>query len=145
MRDGGVRVIDRRARDERRTTLMRNASGLGQIFNARTVDRGRRGDHGDALMRGVRVKKNKKTDDVYAWCARDDAGRPNAPFLATGTMAGAIDLSFSTTACLEIFSTDYASMETEMESVGRAVPSTERFHRLVWGSGGRRARRRGWD
>ena len=69
--------------------------------------------------------------------ARDDAGRPNAPFLATGTMAGAIDLSFSTTACLEIFSTDYASMETEMESVGRAVPSTERFHRLVWGSGGK--------
>tara|TARA_Y100001954_G_scaffold207869_1_gene231743 strand:+ start:555 stop:4292 length:3738 start_codon:yes stop_codon:yes gene_type:complete len=73
---------------------------------------------------------------VRAVRARDDAGRPNAPFLATGTMAGAIDLSFSTTACLEIFSTDYASMETEMESVGRAVPSTERFHRLVWGCGG---------
>jgi hypothetical protein len=27
---------------------------------------------------------------------------PNAPFIATGTMAGAIDLSFSTTACLEV-------------------------------------------
>lgn len=26
----------------------------------------------------------------------------NAPFIATGTMAGAIDLSFSTTACLEV-------------------------------------------
>lgn len=27
---------------------------------------------------------------------------PKAPFIATGTMAGAIDLSFSTTACLEV-------------------------------------------
>lgn len=27
---------------------------------------------------------------------------PTAPFIATGTMAGAIDLSFSTTACLEV-------------------------------------------
>ena len=74
---------------------------------------------------------------VRAVRARDDAGRPNAPFLATGTMAGAIDLSFSDKRRVwEIFSTDYASMETEMESVGRAVPSTERFHRLVWGCWG---------
>lgn len=27
---------------------------------------------------------------------------PTAPYIATGTMAGAIDLSFSTTACLEV-------------------------------------------
>ena len=60
---------------------------------------------------------------------------PDAPFLATGTMAGAIDLSFSTTACLEIFSTDYADGEFEMPTRGKAVPSTERFHRLVWGRG----------
>ena len=50
-------------------------------------------------------------------------------------MAGAIDLSFSTTACLEIFSTDYADGEFEMPTRGKAVPSTERFHRLVWGRG----------
>jgi protein transport protein SEC31 len=51
-------------------------------------------------------------------------------------MAGAIDLSFSTTACLEIFSTDFASDELEMPTVGKAVPATERFHRLVWGTAG---------
>lgn len=27
---------------------------------------------------------------------------PSAPYVATGTMAGAVDLSFSTTACLEV-------------------------------------------
>ena len=27
---------------------------------------------------------------------------PTSPYIATGTMAGAIDLSFSTTACLEV-------------------------------------------
>ena len=42
-------------------------------------------------------------------------------------------MSFSTTACLEIFSTDYADGEFEMPTRGKAVPSTERFHRLVWG------------
>ena len=44
-------------------------------------------------------------------------------------------MSFSTTACLEIFSTDYADGEFEMPTRGKAVPSTERFHRLVWGRG----------
>jgi|TARA_B110000977_G_scaffold167399_1_gene215936 protein transport protein SEC31 len=33
---------------------------------------------------------------------------PNAPFITTGTMAGAIDLSFSTTACLEVREFDRA-------------------------------------
>ncbi|CEF99808.1 Helicase, C-terminal [Ostreococcus tauri] len=51
-------------------------------------------------------------------------------------MAGAIDLSFSTTACLEIFEVDYASREMDMPVVGKAIPSTERFHRIVWGSAG---------
>ena len=67
---------------------------------------------------------------------RGGGRRPTSSHLATGTMAGAIDLSFSTTACLEIFETDYASAETEMPVVGKAVPSTERFHRIVWGNAG---------
>ena len=37
-------------------------------------------------------------------------------------------MSFSTTACLEIFSTDYADGEFEMPTRGKAVPSTERLH-----------------
>jgi protein transport protein SEC31 len=71
-------------------------------------------------------------DDLCRTCERS----PDAPFIATGTMAGAIDLSFSTTACLEIFETNYASEDLEMPVVGRAVPATERFHRLVWGTCG---------
>ena len=33
---------------------------------------------------------------------------PTAPFIATGTMAGAIDLSFSTTACLEVRNPEFS-------------------------------------
>jgi len=74
--------------------------------------------------------------DVCDDLCRTRERSPNAPFIATGTMAGAIDLSFSTTACLEIFETNYASEDLEMPVVGRAVPATERFHRLVWGTCG---------
>lgn len=52
--------------------------------------------------------------------------------MAAGTVAGAIDMSFSTNAVLEIFSLDFASGQEAPQLVG-SVPVPERFNRLVWG------------
>ncbi|XP_008803356.2 protein transport protein SEC31 homolog B-like [Phoenix dactylifera] len=60
---------------------------------------------------------------------------PDAPYLAAGTMAGAVDLSFSSAANLEIFKLDFQSDAHELPVVG-ACPSAERFNRLSWGRPG---------
>ncbi|KAG7674441.1 hypothetical protein KSW81_000096 [Nannochloris sp. 'desiccata'] len=60
----------------------------------------------------------------------------NAPFLAAGSVAGAIDLSFSTSSQLEIFSLDFGSSEHELKLAGGAVQAPERFARLAWGAPG---------
>ncbi|XP_058225841.1 protein transport protein SEC31 homolog B-like isoform X2 [Rhododendron vialii] len=57
---------------------------------------------------------------------------PDAPYMAAGTMAGAVDLSFSSSASLEIFELDFRSEDREMPVVGESV-SSERFNRLSWG------------
>ncbi|GLT39684.1 hypothetical protein SLA2020_138620 [Shorea laevis] len=60
---------------------------------------------------------------------------PDAPYLAAGTMAGAVDLSFSSSANLEIFKLDFQSDDRELPIVGGS-PSSERFNRLAWGKNG---------
>ncbi|XP_047342560.1 protein transport protein SEC31 homolog B-like [Impatiens glandulifera] len=57
---------------------------------------------------------------------------PEAPYLAAGTMAGAVDLSFSSSANLEIFKLDFQSDDQELPLVGETTTS-ERFNRLSWG------------
>ncbi|WOK96042.1 hypothetical protein Cni_G04749 [Canna indica] len=57
---------------------------------------------------------------------------PDAPYLAAGTMAGAVDLSFSSSANLEIFKLDFQSDAHDLPVAG-ACPSAERFNRLSWG------------
>lgn len=57
---------------------------------------------------------------------------PSAPFLAAGSVAGAIDLSFSTSSQLEIFSLDYASPARLLQPVGPAIQAPERFSKLSW-------------
>lgn len=57
---------------------------------------------------------------------------PDAPYLAAGTMAGAVDLSFSSTANLDIFELDFTSDDRELILAG-SVASSERFNRLSWG------------
>ncbi|KAK1420267.1 hypothetical protein QVD17_21715 [Tagetes erecta] len=57
---------------------------------------------------------------------------PDAPFLAAGTMAGAVDMSFSSSANLEIFQLDFQSDDRKLPLVG-AVSSPEPFNRLSWG------------
>ncbi|GFR43886.1 hypothetical protein Agub_g5015 [Astrephomene gubernaculifera] len=57
---------------------------------------------------------------------------PHAPFLAAGTVAGAIDISFSTSSVLEIFPLDFASSSEYLVSCG-SVAAPERFNRLAWG------------
>ncbi|XAR63484.1 hypothetical protein NMG60_11023433 [Bertholletia excelsa] len=57
---------------------------------------------------------------------------PDAPYLAAGTMAGAVDLSFSSSANLEIFKLDFQSDDRELPMVGESS-SSERFNRLSWG------------
>jgi len=79
---------------------------------------------------------------LESWMCADGRGdgvgvctcSPTAPYMAVGTMAGAIDLSFSSSACLEIFNLDFADASTEMPLAGEAVATSERFHRLVWGT-----------
>ncbi|XVF73580.1 hypothetical protein PTKIN_Ptkin12aG0213500 [Pterospermum kingtungense] len=60
---------------------------------------------------------------------------PDAPYMAAGTMAGAVDLSFSSSANLEIFKLDFQSEDRELSVVGEC-PSAERFNRLAWGKNG---------
>ncbi|KAI4323465.1 hypothetical protein L6164_023067 [Bauhinia variegata] len=57
---------------------------------------------------------------------------PDAPYMAAGTMAGAVDLSFSSSANLEIFKLDFQSDDQELPLVGECQ-SSERFNRLSWG------------
>ncbi|TYH42753.1 hypothetical protein ES332_D11G083900v1 [Gossypium tomentosum] len=57
---------------------------------------------------------------------------PDAPYMAAGTMAGAVDLSFSSSANVEIFKLDFQSEDRELPVVGQC-PSSERFNRLAWG------------
>ncbi|XP_010523659.1 PREDICTED: protein transport protein SEC31 homolog B-like isoform X2 [Tarenaya hassleriana] len=60
---------------------------------------------------------------------------PDAPYMAAGTMAGAVDLSFSSSANLDIFKVDFQSDDRELILVGEC-PSSERFNRLAWGRNG---------
>ena len=57
---------------------------------------------------------------------------PEAPYLAAGTMAGAVDLSFSSTANLDIFEVDFVSDDQQLKLTG-SIPSSERYNRLSWG------------
>ncbi|GAV89261.1 WD40 domain-containing protein/SRA1 domain-containing protein/Sec16_C domain-containing protein [Cephalotus follicularis] len=60
---------------------------------------------------------------------------PDGPYMAAGTMAGAVDLSFSSSANLEIFKLDFQSDDRELPVVGES-PSSERFNRIAWGKNG---------
>ncbi|CAH1416513.1 unnamed protein product [Lactuca virosa] len=57
---------------------------------------------------------------------------PEAPLIAAGTMAGAVDMSFSSSANLEIFQLDFQSDDRKLPLVG-AIPISEPFNRLSWG------------
>ncbi|KAK4372058.1 hypothetical protein RND71_007442 [Anisodus tanguticus] len=57
---------------------------------------------------------------------------PDAPYLAAGTMAGAVDPSFSSTANLDIYEVDFVSDDRQLILAG-SIPSSERFNRLSWG------------
>lgn len=58
---------------------------------------------------------------------------PTASMMAVGTMAGAIDPSFSSSASLEILELDFANTDQELRVIN-ACPTTERFNRLSWAS-----------
>lgn len=60
---------------------------------------------------------------------------PDSPYFAAGTMAGAVDLSFSTSAYLEIFKLDFNSDDQDIPMIAQS-PSSERFNRLSWGKNG---------
>lgn len=60
---------------------------------------------------------------------------PMAQVMAVGTMAGAIDSSFSSSANLELLKLDFASTDLDMPVLSSAgVP--ERFNRLSWSNVG---------
>lgn len=57
---------------------------------------------------------------------------PTEPLIAMGTMAGAVDLSFSTNSTIEVFHVDMSSTDSTFPSYSSAKVN-ERFNRLVWG------------
>ncbi|KAL6841806.1 hypothetical protein ACP4OV_028318 [Aristida adscensionis] len=56
---------------------------------------------------------------------------PDAPYLAAGTMSGAVDVHFSASANIEIFRLDFQSDATDLPLLASA-PSPDRFNRLSW-------------
>ncbi|BBN16840.1 protein transport protein SEC31 [Marchantia polymorpha subsp. ruderalis] len=58
---------------------------------------------------------------------------PTASIMAVGTMAGAIDPSFSSSASLEILQLDFANTEEELPVIA-SCPTAERFNRISWGN-----------
>lgn len=58
---------------------------------------------------------------------------PDSGYMAAGTMAGAIDQSFDSSASLEILKLDFASSEQVIPDLGSCA-TTERFNRLSWSS-----------
>ncbi|PRW34057.1 transport SEC31-like protein B isoform A [Chlorella sorokiniana] len=58
---------------------------------------------------------------------------PSGPFLAAGSVSGAISLSFDSSSTLEIFRLDFASPDHDLKLAGGAVQAPERFARLCWG------------
>uniref|UniRef100_A0A0E0LP96 Sec16 Sec23-binding domain-containing protein n=1 Tax=Oryza punctata TaxID=4537 RepID=A0A0E0LP96_ORYPU len=56
---------------------------------------------------------------------------PEAPYLAAGTMSGAVDMLFSASANIEIFRLDFQSDSPDLPLLASA-PSPDRFNRLSW-------------
>ena len=68
---------------------------------------------------------------TVAWGASSE----HSNLLAAGTVAGAISDNFDSSACLEVFKLDMSSQTGELSLLG-SVASSERFHRLAWGTKG---------
>ncbi|KAL6495733.1 Protein transport protein Sec31B [Orobanche gracilis] len=56
---------------------------------------------------------------------------PDGAYIAAGTMAGAVDLQFSSSANLDVFELDFVSDDRQLILSG-TVPSPDRFNRLSW-------------
>ncbi|EPB88539.1 hypothetical protein HMPREF1544_04652 [Mucor circinelloides 1006PhL] len=65
---------------------------------------------------------------VFAWSPGQQA-----PIIAAGTAAGALDDSFSNASELELFRLDLSSPSNCIESAGK-IASPSRFNKLVWGN-----------
>ena len=87
----------------------------------------------------VKLKEIHRTS-TFAW-----SPSPSLPLLATGTVAGALDESFSNNGQLEIWAPDFLDKnEYDLGEEGQSTPkasitTTSRFNRLAWGytDGGR--------
>ena len=87
----------------------------------------------------VKLKEIHRTS-TFAW-----SPSPSLPLLATGTVAGALDESFSNNGQLEIWAPDFLDKnEYDLGAEGQteakvSVTTTSRFNRLAWGytDGGR--------
>eukprot|EP00798_Chlamydomonas_sp_ICE-L_P021383 gene21383-28331_t len=58
---------------------------------------------------------------------------PAGGLMAAGTVAGAIDMSFSTNSVLEVFSLDFSTSGDALPVVG-SIQAPERFNRVAWGA-----------
>jgi protein transport protein SEC31 len=87
----------------------------------------------------MKLKEIRRTS-TFAW-----SPSPSLPLLATGTVAGALDESFSNNGQLEIWAPDFLDKnEYELGGEGQSgakasVTTSSRFNRLAWGytDGGR--------
>lgn len=79
-------------------------------------------------QKGMQLKRIDKTA-VVAW----GPNFPQSPYLAVGTVAGALDASFSTNSELELYRVNLGSKTEEPKRVA-VIPTTARFNRLAWSS-----------
>mmetsp|Transcript_32134 Transcript_32134/g.91150 ORF Transcript_32134/g.91150 Transcript_32134/m.91150 type:complete len:1157 (-) Transcript_32134:57-3527(-) len=61
---------------------------------------------------------------------------PSGKYLSLGTVAAAVDLSFSTSSTLEVVKMDFSAPDKALTPFGSPVGANERFNRLTWGSTG---------
>ncbi|GFP84273.1 protein transport protein sec31 homolog b [Phtheirospermum japonicum] len=73
-----------------------------------------------------------------AWCLKgvnrsaSSAFAPDGAYMAAGTMAGAVDLHFSSSANLDVFELNFVGDDRQLVLAG-STPSSERFNRISWG------------
>ncbi|KAF7727576.1 protein transport protein S31 [Apophysomyces ossiformis] len=76
----------------------------------------------------------KKLSEIHRTAAFAWSPGHQIPFIAAGTVAGALDDSFSNASVLEIFKLDFSSSDTKGLAPAGKVNSNARFNTLVWGN-----------
>ena len=110
-------------------------AGVGRVWDPRRLYAGIAQGEGRIGSAGRRPEEEERVAMALKTIQRSAtvAFAPMAQVMAIGTMAGAIDLSFSSSAHLELLKLDFASSDLDIPVLSSAVVP-ERFNRLSWSS-----------